>query len=238
MLDADLSQVEKFTKELGKFAKRAVPFAQMMTMNEAAFQGRREAIGVIEQKMTTRSAFTKRSIQVRKATKAHPEAVLGSTQRYMLDQEFGATKVAKGSQGVAIATSYAAGEGDTARPRKRLPRKANALRNIQLKNTRARGKTKKQHQFAKVRETIRSGQRFVFLDLGRTKGVFRVIGKGKRARIRMVSDMSRKSVVIPARPWLAPAVAATEPQMAGMYIKQLQKQVKRQRLFLEKRSSR
>lgn len=233
MFEADMRQIERLKLDLGAFAERAVPFALMQTMNSAAFDARKKSIDNISTKMILRNTFTKRSIQVEKATKINPESAVGSTLAYMEDQEFGTTLIARGKVGLPITTSYASGEGDTATPRRRLARKANSLRMINLTHARIKGTSKKQMNFLKVRETIRTGNRYVFLDLGRTKGIFRVIGKGKNARIRMVQDMSRKSALIKPRPWLGPAVDKTQKIMPQLFVQSLERQVQRQHLFIE-----
>ena len=134
-----------------------------------------------------------------------------------------------------MTTSYASGEGDTARPRRRLARRANSLRMIKLKNTHIKAHSRKQLSFLRVREAIASGTRFVFLDLGRTKGIFRIVGRGKGARIRLVQDMSRRSTLVRPRPWLGPAVDKTQKIMPELFIQSLQQQVDRQRIFLASR---
>lgn len=244
MIEADLRQIEKFTKELGPFAKRAVPFARMLMLNNAAFDARQNAIDIIEKKfvLRTKNKFTRKSIQFEKATKLHPEAVIGSRVEYMADQEFGATKVKKGKEGVPIPTSFSSGEGLHARPRRKLPQPGNALRTIQLSKRKTPGKTNKQKLLLKVRYAVETGDRYLFHDFGgrKKKGIFKVTGgeEGSKrgwpegANLRMVYDLSKVSVRIPKRPWLVPAVEQTQPKMPAMFIKALEKQVKRQRLFL------
>ena len=151
---------------------------------------------------------------------------MGSIADYMEDQEFGATK-----HDPSIATSYSAGQGDGARPRTRLPRKPNKMANIKLSKRRARGKSRKQRNFIAVKEAAASGNKYIYLDLGRTKGIFKVIGGKRKPRVKMIWSLSRKSVVIPSNPWLAPAVAATEPKMADIYAKSLRFQLRRRNLF-------
>ncbi len=251
MIDADLSQIERFTKELGKFAKRAVPFAEQQTMNDAAFDARRNAVDIIKSDFTLRAGnnwtTNSRNLVVVKATKSEPQAVLGHTQQYMEDQEFGKIKVGKGKEGVVIPTSTASGEGLSASPRKRLPRKANAMRAIQLKSNRVTGSNNKQRLLLKVREAVGSGQRRIFHDFGgrKKKGIFLVKGgtKGglksrgwpKGANLRMLYDMSQDSVRIPKSPWLNPATEFTQKKMPAMFVRRLEDQVKRQRLFLSKK---
>ena len=76
---------------------------------------------------------------------------------------------------------------------------------------------------------------------GRTKGIFRVTGrisrKGKGltgVRIKMVHNLANKTVVIPKRPWLRPAVDKARKQMPAIYRKALKQQLIRHRLFTGK----
>ena len=57
----------------------------------------------------------------------------------------------------------------------------------------------------------------VYLDTGRTKGLFRVKGRGGRLKVSMIWNLSRKSVTIKANPLLAPAVVETQKQIPRFY---------------------
>jgi len=149
----------------------------------------------------------------------------------MEDQEFGKNITKKGKQGVPIATSYAAGQSENSQPRTRLPRKPNTMKSIQLAKRRTRGKTKRQRNLIMVKEAAQSGRKYVFMDLGRRKGIFKVIGGKRRPRIKMVWSMENKSVVVPANPMLGPAVDQTRKLMPEMYRKSLVFQLKRNNLF-------
>jgi len=82
-----------------------------------------------------------------------------------------------------------------------------------------------------VKEAAQSGRKYVFMDLGRRKGIFKVIGGKRRPRIKMVWSMENKSVVVPANPMLGPAVDQTRKLMPEMYRKSLVFQLKRNNLF-------
>ena len=143
----------------------------------------------------------------------------------MVDQEFGATKKSRYGE-VAIPTSYAAGQ-DGQKPRKRLPRKPNKLENIPKI---AKGRVKKartKNAYAAIMTAKANKTKFIYLNLGKTKGVFRVLGTKKRPKVRMVHDMSRKRVVIPKNPWLKPSYDEAVKEVGTMYKKALLFQLQR-----------
>jgi len=234
MIKVNDEDVKQFESDLKTFAKRAYPFATKNALNKAAFVAQSIYRSNARSNMIHRNKFTNQSIQVEQARTlavSRQASIVGSTAPYMLDQEFGKNITKKGDRGVPIATSYAAGQGEGSQPRTRLPRKANSMATIQLAKRRKRGKTKRQQNFILVREAAQSGRKYIFMDLGRKKGIFKVIGGKRRPRIKMIYDLSEKSVIIPANPMLKPAVDQTRKHMPGIYRKSLEFQLKRQGLF-------
>lgn len=234
MLSVKTDQIKQMESDLKTFAARAYPFATKNTVNQGAFRGRMYAQQNIEQNMTNRNKFTRNSVRVeqtRTLDVRRQQAITGSIADYLADQEFGAIKTASGSEGVALPTSYSAGQGMGAQPRTRLPRKPNKMRNIKLRNRGRKGASRKQKNLVAIKGAAKSGNKFVFLDMGRTKGIFRVLGGRRKPRIKMVYDLSRPSVVVPRNPWLAPAVEQARKDMPEIYRKSLKFQLKRQGLF-------
>lgn len=225
-------EIKNFESDLKTFARRALPFATKNTLNQAGFHARKLAQRDIQVKMVLRNTFTKRSIQVeptRTLNINRQATTVGSTAPYMEDQEFGATKNKTGSEGVTIATGYSAGQ-ENQRPRTRLPRKPNKLQNIRLKHRRKQG-SRKQRNAQAIQQAASSSNKFTFLDLGRRKGIFKITGSRKRIKIKMVWDMTRQSVKIPANPWLKPVVDTTVVKIPEFYRKSLIFQLKRNNLF-------
>lgn len=188
----------------------------------------------IKNKMVERNRFTVSSVRVEQSRTlqiSRQSAEVGSIAPYMEDQEFGGTKTSRGKKGVPIATSYAAGQAQNAQPRTRLARKPNKLASIQLSSRKKKGKTRRQRNLVAIKQAATSTNKFVFLELGRTKGIFKVVGGKRKPKLRMVWSMSRRSVVIPKNPWLAPAVDKTEPQMPKLYRDALRFQIRRHGLF-------
>ncbi len=226
MLQLDDKQIKKFESDLKTFAAKAYPYATRTTVNQAAFDARKRGRQNLRNEMVLRNAWTLRSVQVettRSLNVYDQAAVVGATVDYLNTQEFGGAVRGSGKH-KPIATHYAAGEGDGSEPRMRLPRAANQIRAITLQRTSVRlGKMSKrdarrQMNAAAIREAIAHGDKFVYLVVGRRQGIFRIIGgKRKDAKVRMVWDMSRTVVHVKPRPWLLPAVRATQQQIPEFY---------------------
>jgi len=234
MFKVDTSDIKLLEGDLKRMAHRAYPFATKATVNKAAFVAMKISRGHIGSEMITRNAFTKKSIQVEQArtlTVSRQEAIVGSTADYMEVQEFGGVKHKKGSEGVAIATSYSSGEGENTQPRRKLPRRPNKLASIRLQRRSKKGASRKQKNMMAIKQAAESGSKYVFLDLGRSKGIFKVTGGKRRPKIKMVYSFREQSVSIPKNPWLAPSVRKTEKQIPNIYKKALEFQVKRLGLF-------
>jgi hypothetical protein len=234
MFGIDTKQIKEMERDLKRFAAKAYPFATRKTLNDAAFQAQRIARTDVKDNMTNRNRFTVQSIQVeqtRTLQVSRQAAVVGSIADYMGDQEFGAVKSKTGKEGVTIATPYSSGEGENAQPRTRLPRKPNRMRSIALQKRRKKGSSRKQQNFIAIRQAAATGRKFVFLDLGRRKGIFRVTGGKRRPKIKMVHDMTKQSVVIPKSPWLKPAFDETTRMLPAFYADALRFQLRRRNIF-------
>lgn len=224
----NVAEIRQFERKLRDLNRRGIAFAETETINRAAFGTQKGARQNIENNMITRNTWTTRSVMVRKASLTRQEAVVGSTQPYMEDQELGATEHARGKHGVAIPTAVASGEGRGANPRRKLVRKPNRVSSISL-TQRNRSATRKQRNAIAIKEAVSSGRRYVMLELQRRKGIFRVYGGKRRPRIEMIQDLSRKSIRIPRNPWLMPAAAAQGGQLPRYYAEALSRQLARLR---------
>ena len=228
------NEIKQFEADLQTCGRKAIPYAVRNTLNNAAFETQKIARNDIQTKMITRNKFTVQSVQVDMARSLEIKraaATVGSILPYMEDQEFGATKKKSGKQGVPIATSYSAGQGQGTQPRTRLPRKPNRMANIQLKRRRGRASSRKQQNLIAIREAATAGSKYVFLDLGRRKGIFKVVGGKRRPKIKMVWSLENQSVRIPANPWLKPAFDRGLLLIPEFYKQSLQFQIKRLGIF-------
>lgn len=226
MISVDTKSAQKYERDLMRIRAKAIPYAIRATQNGLAFKGQKLAREEVREKMITRNKFTEQSIQVDKARAGQNYSVLGSTAPYMEKQEFGGM-----TSDPTITTQYAAGEGRTSQPRKRLARKPNRMANIRLKRKAVRAKSRKQRNLVKIIDAVRSGNRFVFLDLGKRSGIFRVVGGNKRnpgkAKLQMVQRTDITAAPVPRQPWLAPAVARLAPHAPGIYEQALRYQLAR-----------
>ena len=236
MFDIDTKELKRLESELKVFKERAFPFATKALLNTSAFAAQREARKNLRDDFTLRNKFVERSVRVtqtRTLVIRNQMSIVGSDFDGIERQELGGSIRKKGKEGIPIPTGIATGEGEGARPRKRLPRGANRLRAIQLRDTRNPGKTRQQRNLIAIRQaTERSAKdRFIFLNLGRRKGIFKVIGGKRSTRIKMIFSFEETAVTIRRKPWLLPAVNKIQKRMPEFYLEALRFQVKRHRLF-------
>lgn len=228
MLTFDDRDLKRLDADLKTFAERAYPFATRNTLNVAAFDVQNVSRIMVRRRMVLRNTNTIRSIQVEKAKGLNVRnqmALVGSTEDYMEQQEFGSVR-----DNPTITTGYAAGQMGRD-PRTRFARPKNKMRNINLRNKAKRGKNRKQRNLIAIREARGTGSPFVYLELQRTKGIFRVIGGKRNTKIKMVHDMTRRSVVVPANPWLRPAVDVVQKRLHVIHRQSLEFQARRHGLF-------
>ena len=122
--------------ELKVLNSRGIPFATRFTLNAAVSKTRSIAVGIIERDLTLRNRWTARSIQFERTRSLdirRQVATIGSTEKYLETQEFGGTKPKKGKEGVAIPTSFSAGQPKDQKPRTKLTRTPNKLLRIKIR---------------------------------------------------------------------------------------------------------
>jgi hypothetical protein len=250
MFDVDDREIKKFEEEMGKFAKRAYPHVVRQTLNSAAFGAMKGGRRNIRGEFVNRNRFTERSVLVNPVDTlvvSRMAAFVGSTQGYMRDQETGAVNRSTGRYGTPIPTGYSAGQKGS-RPRTRLPRKVFQMRNIRLRgNWERSGKTEGQRIVMTLRKAVETGSRIVFLELanGEKAGIFKVLGgkqigsrRGpKGAKIRMIQNLSYRSVRIPKHEWLEPAADRERRFMSNHFRAAMVFQIRRQRMFESKRAA-
>jgi hypothetical protein len=224
MLKIDTTDIDSLERGLDLMADKGIDFAIRNTVNSMAFDGMNAARENVEDDFVLRNPFTKRSIQFRRASSLNnPESATGSVQDYMETQELGGTVAPKGgAESVSIPTGYASGE-EGAMVKKRLPRPSNRLRRIHIK--RSLGKSNKERNARAIRSAASSGRKFVYLKTAKTKGIFRILGRRKNLKLKMVHDLRQKTVTINKKPWLAPATRTAMMKAPRHYQRQLQKQL-------------
>lgn len=230
----DLADVERARDDLETFAKRALPYAVRNSLNTSAFEGRKEWTGQIKRSFILRNTFTTRSLRVVKArgTDLNDMAsFLGSVAKFMGDQERGGVLRGRFGRSKPVPTAVAAGQAPGARPRTKQVRRPNWLTTIRInRRLRTRAKSRGQLNLIKVRLAAKRGQRFALLDLGKRKGLVRITGK-KRITVRMVWDLSRRAVRVPAEPTLQRTLTALEPRLPLIHRDALVDQLRRHKVL-------
>jgi len=234
MITMDDRDLKRFKRDLLEFKSRAYPFATKATINDAAKSARLAAKRNIRKRMTLRNKRTLQGVRVNFAKGLRvnrQESAVGSVDPWMEDQEFGSTRVSRGRQGRPVTTSQGSGEGDTARPRRKVARPMHSLRKIALSKRRRGGRRGgRRRALIAVKQAQKHGDKHIFLDLGGPKkatGIFKVTKRG----IKLVQAMGQKSHVVPANPWLKPAVDEIVPHMPAIYRRALKQQLQRHGLF-------
>jgi hypothetical protein len=229
----DMLEIEDLEKELEVFKKRALPFATRSTLTTAAWRGRAEQQELIGRKLVERNKWTRGSISAEPAKSLvirKQQSAFGSTEKYMVRTEEGGTERGKAGKALAIPTGYSAGQ-ENARPRTKLPRKPHKMRNIRLTKAKTRGRSRKQRNFLLVRDAKARNIKYIFMDLGRRKGVFRVLGSKRKPKLKMVADVSQKAIRIPPTPTLKPAFKKVSRELDDIYRRKLLEQIRRHGIF-------
>ena len=230
-ISIDVSDVKQLGRDLERFTKRALPFGAMNACNKLAFDGRKVWQAGMRRSMTLRNRYTERSVQVVKAAPrtdiSKIQATLGSTAPYMAAQEFGQQKQIGHKH--AIPTSAAAGQ-QGAKPRTKLIRRPNRMSQIEL-GARPHTGSRKQRNAIAIRMAQKAGNKFVHLETDHGRGLFRISGKGPRAKITMMWDLSRPSLAVPKNPMLERTVTVMEGRAVAIFYDALLLQAKRNNLL-------
>lgn len=225
--------VERFQRDLQKFAHRAVPFAARNALNRSAFALRENWQGEIRRTMILRNKYTAGSIRVeqeRGLALHRMQSRTGSIADYMVTQEDGGT--VRGKSGAkAIPTEVAAGQAMGSSPRTKLVRAPNKV--TALPRTKRGGSRSRTARNARaIAQAFGSGGKVAFLELnGGRKGLYRVMGTKKRPRVRKLWDLSRRSVKVKANPTLERSYKRTLRAFPAIYSKSLLEQLRRHKVL-------
>lgn len=220
----DLSDFEDLVEDLRVMRREAIPHAMRQGLNDEAFSARKAWQTNLQNRFTLRNRFTQNSIRVEKARGtdlSSMESRVGTVAPYLLEQEQGAT-VAKS----AIPTGVASGEGRIpGSARKRPVRRPNLKKNIRLPSP-VGGPGKRGTAIA-ISKARRKGQRFVLLEEGRRKGIFKLAGGKTKPRLDMVYDLSRRSITKRPAPTFQPALETARRWAPGLHRRALIQQFHR-----------
>lgn len=219
----------KLAQGIKDFAEKQYPIINGMALNRTAFEARKEYVNIVQRRFVLRNKGTVKSIQFRKVKGLNPntqESSVGSTMEYMAEQEFGGIKKATGKKGVAIPTPIASSESISARPRKKPISRPRRRASIRLTRAKVKARSRKQHVVATIRavSAIGSGN-YAYLPIQRAKGIYRITGKGKKAKIKMVYSLEKKTLPIRKQPSLTPAVNNIIPRIPGFYVEAAEKRI-------------
>lgn len=227
-VDFDDKELLLFERTLRRLTRNGIPVATRNTINIAAERTQKRAkFRELPRKMILRNKFTQGSIRVRKARGnriSRQAAEVGSLQQYLADQEFGSVKREPG-----LPTTVASGEGRGARPRRRLPRRAQSAKQIQLgkKERFPHARNRKALNAAKIHRAQRQRKKHVYLEFAKSEGLFRIT----RRKLDLVVETSHTVARIPPNPWLHPATMHVAPQQRAIYRTQIIKQLQRHSLW-------
>lgn len=203
--------VEHMDRALNSMVTRLVPRGARDTVNSLAFATRAAWQDEMRQSLTLRNRFTERRALVERATTLRVsamEARVGHTEPYMALLEEGKPEPAA-KRYRPIPTEIAAGQAQGSlrggRKARVLP-KAIITRLGSLAVKGAASRSRKANNARAIRGAIRSGRRLALLDLGRRKGIYRVLGGRRNPRVVKLYDLSRRSTPMPRIPTLERAV--------------------------------
>lgn len=231
-ISVEWRNLKKYERELETFAKKAVPYAIKQTVNDAAFALQTEWRGEIKRTLVTRNQYTVGAVRVEQARGLNVrtmEARTGSIAHYAERTEQGGTVRGGGRHGKAVPTAVASGQAMGANPITRLPTRRN--KTFAIVRPGGKAKSVKARNAAAIRRAAAQGGGVVRLIKGNKQGLFRVGGGKRRIKVKMLWDLSRKSVKTAPHPTLAPALKRVQKQMPSIMKKNLLFQLKRHRVL-------
>ena len=223
-IKADFKEIKKLENFLDKFNRTGIKYATRNTLNTLAFDVRKQAQGFIQDNFINRNKWTVNSVQVNMAKGFNidnMQSEVGSTQGYMEMQEVGGRAKPKTGKRLPIPTQAAR----IANQRNRLVSRANALKNIILRDKRKLSfiANKRQRAIGIIENAKRNNYKHFYLDLGNVKGIFTL----KNDKLRMIYSLQYLFRKIPATHWLSKSSDKVANNALDIYNMQLKKQIDR-----------
>jgi len=223
-IKADFKEVKKLEDFLDKFNRTGVKYATRNTLNTLAFDVRKQAQGFIQDNFINRNKWTVNSVQVNMAKGFNidnMQSEVGSTQGYMELQEVGGRAKPETGKRLPIPTQAAR----IANQKNRLVSRANALKNIVLRDKRKLAfiANKRQRAIGIIENAKRNNYKHFYLDLGNVKGIFTL----KNDKLRMIYSLQYLFRKIPATHWLSKSSDKVANNAIDIYNMQLKKQIDR-----------
>jgi hypothetical protein len=216
--------LDEMQAALEQLSKKGLAAAARETLTNCAWEGRRIWQGNLEQSSILRNKFTQSRVLVdpaRGSSLVGMEARLGHPSQYVADLEEGKGDTARGSA-VPIPELAARTGGD----KRKLVGRPNKLATIgRLSKGKGRGGTHQQRNAGALRMAAKQGKKFVVLEGTRSRGIFRVLGGRKHAKVRKLWDLSHRTVTRPKRPTLQRTLDATLQLAPAIAERAMQKQL-------------
>lgn len=225
MITVSDKNLKRFERMLGDMRDTSVKFAQRNTLNDIAFDARKNAVENIKKDFVNRNTFTQRQLRVERARYTGDSAELGHLQEYMEKQE----NSGKGAK--YIPSPASAGQSNKARKRTKSIRKANYMNAIgrAYKVKKIAGSLKEQN-ISYLKQAKEAGAKTVILNKGNGRGIglYRVMGSKRKPKSRLLYTLLKANVPIKKHPWMQPAADKTMNQKAkNLYFNRLRQELKR-----------
>lgn len=223
-------EFKEASHQLQNWARRGLPFAVKGTLNSAVREAKIVWKGKLEREMILRNNYTVRGIGTERARGSQirlMKSTIGHGADYMATQESGGEVSSKsGADAKPIPTNFAAGAGRSTAPRQKVVRARNKMKRIKLPD-RAEGRGRRVQNAIQIKDAIKTGKRYAFLDLGNgDKGLFRIMGGKRKPRLEMVWSLKRSSITVPRNPTLKPTMGLIEHRMPRIAVREIRKQLR------------
>jgi hypothetical protein len=230
----DTSDFKSLHDHLARFKKTALPYAARDALNGCAFELRKEWQSQIRTTFTNRNNFTERSIRVEKASGNNLKTMqsrAGSVAAYMGDQEAGATVRGSGKH-KAIPGPVAAGQKSGGR-RTKLVTSGKRLGAIHIKSPKLAKYGRRRQNAVVLAIAIRKHEKHALLNRakGGGRGIFEVKGLKRKAKVKLLYDVSKSSVKVKPEPTMRRAVNASGYRFERAIYNALLTQLRRNRLM-------
>lgn len=230
----DTKDFKRLHESLERFASKAYPHAMRNALNGCAFELRKGWQSEIRQTFTLRNRFTERSIRVEKASGIDVrgmKAVTGSVAPFMGDQEVGAS--VRGRSRHKAIPSPIAGGGSGAGKRPRLVAGRYKLSAVMVASQPMAKYGRRRQNAVSLAIAIRKGERFALLNRtkGKGRGIFEVKGLKRKAKTRLIWNVSKGSVKVKPEPTMRRAVARSKHAFERVLYDSLLFQLKRNKVF-------
>ena len=225
MITVELKGDKRMVADLAKMRAKAIPYAIKNVLNTAAFETRVIWQREIKSAFVNRNTFTERSVRVEQASTTKLVSKTGSVADYMDEQEEGGTVKGRGAHKL-IPQAAAAGQAPGGK-RTKLVRGRFYIGAIQAEHPRTSGSRRQRNAIA-IAVALKTGKNVALLTRRNgAKALFLVRGGKRSLKMRMLWDVSRRSVHVKPEPTLERSLAQVKPKIEHMMAASLTQQMQR-----------